>query len=79
MMIYLGLEDLSPVVKRLYLENKLIGGMSIDYALNQLLSYSDGEEIVIFDFTPIAKLDNRYTGYRIYQRLDGIIIEITSG
>jgi hypothetical protein len=79
MMIWLGLEDLTPEVKGLYLENKLTGGMSIDYALNQLLSYVGEEEIVIFDFTPICKLDNRYTGYQIYQRLDGIMIEITGG
>lgn len=77
MMIFLGLEDLTPKVKKLYLENKLTGGMSIDYALNQLLSYWEEEEIVIFDFTPIGKLDNRWRGYQIYQRLDGIIIEIT--
>jgi hypothetical protein len=43
----------------------LEGGYSIDYALNSLVSYYKGKEIIIFNFKKYFALDNRWSGYKI--------------
>jgi hypothetical protein len=46
-------------------DGKLEGGYSIDYALNCLVSYLNGKEIIIYNFDKYLKLDNRWAGYKI--------------
>lgn len=58
-------KDVSREITELILEHKLEGGYSIDYALNSLVSYYNGKEIIIFDFTKYLRLDNRFSGYEI--------------
>lgn len=77
MTIHISITDLEPRVRKLYLEDKLIGGLSIDYAPNALVSWYDGKEIIVFNFDRICKMDNRYSGYEIYKNKTEIIIEIT--
>jgi hypothetical protein len=43
----------------------LEGGYSLDYALNSLVSYHKGKEIIIFNFKKYFALDNRWSGYKI--------------
>ena len=62
---------------KLHLEDKLIGGLSIDYAPNTLVSWYDGKEITIFDFNKVCKMDNRFTGYKIFKNKTEIVIQIT--
>ena len=76
MTIHIPISDLEPTVKKLYLEGKLQGGLTIDYAPNCLMSWYESKEIVIFDFTSICKMDNRKTGYKVYQNSTEIVIEI---
>jgi hypothetical protein len=57
--------DITPHIADLILGGKLEGGYSIDYALNSLVSYSNGKEIVIYNFDKHLKLDNRWSGYKI--------------
>ena len=57
--------DVEPDITELILEHKLEGGYSLDYALNSLVSYYNGKEIIIFDFTKYLRLDNRFSGYEI--------------
>jgi hypothetical protein len=57
--------DVAPDITDLILEYKLEGGYSIDYALNSLVSYYKGQEIIIFNFSKYFVLDNRWSGYKI--------------
>lgn len=77
MTIHIPITDLEPRVRKLYLEDKLIGGLSIDYAPNALVSWYDGKEVVVFNFDRICKMDNRYSGYQIHKNKTEIIVEIT--
>jgi hypothetical protein len=58
-------KDIAPHIAELILEGKLEGGYSIDYALNSLVSFLNGREIVIFNFNKYFVLDNRWSGYKI--------------
>ena len=58
-------KDVSKDIAELIYDHKLEGGYSIDYALNSLVSYHNGKEIIIFDFTKYLRLDNRFCGYEI--------------
>jgi hypothetical protein len=58
-------KDIDSSVAELILNGKLEGGYSIDYALNSLVSFLDGKEVVIYNFDKYLKLDNRWGGYKI--------------
>jgi hypothetical protein len=58
-------KDIAPHIAELILGGKLEGGYSIDYALNSLVSFLNGAEIVIFNFNKYFVLDNRWSGYKI--------------
>ena len=77
MTIHIPISDLNPTVRELYLADKLQGGLTIDYAPNCLMSWYEGKEVVVFDFTPVCKMDNRWTGYEVYKNKTEIIIEIS--
>jgi hypothetical protein len=57
--------DITPQIADLILDGKLEGGYSLDYALNALVSYLDGKEIIIYNFNKYLILDNRWGGYKI--------------
>lgn len=57
--------DVDPMVSNLILDHKLEGGYSIDYALNSLMSYYQGKEIEIYNFSKHLRLDNRFSSYEI--------------
>jgi len=78
MTIHIPISDLSIEIRKLYLEDKLVGGLSIDYVPNTLVSWYDGKEITIFNFNKVCKMDNRWTGYVIHKNKTEIIIEITN-
>ena len=48
-------EDFTTEILELILKGKLEGGYSIDYALNSLMSFHEGKEIVVFDFNKFFK------------------------
>lgn len=77
MTIHIPISDLEPNVRKLYLEDRLVGGLSIDYSPNALVSWCDGKEITVFSFNKICKMDNRWTGYQVRENKTEIIIEIT--
>jgi hypothetical protein len=77
MTIHIPISDLEPNVRKLYLEDRLVGGLSIDYSPNALVSWCDGKEIIVFSFNKICKMDNRWTGYQVHKNKTEIIIEIT--
>lgn len=58
-------KDIAPHIADLILGGKLEGGYSIDYALNSLVSYLNGREIIIYNFTKYLWLDNRWGNYKI--------------
>jgi hypothetical protein len=58
-------KDIAPHIADLILDEKLEGGYSIDYALNALVSFLNGKEIIIYNFTKYFWLDNRWSGYKI--------------
>ena len=66
MMLVISLHtDIDADIASLILDKKLEGGFSIDYALNSLVSYHQGKEIIIFNFDNYLTLDNRKHGYFI--------------
>jgi len=57
--------DVDPTIANLILGHKLEGGYSIDYALNSLVSYHEGKEVEVYNFSKYLRLDNRWGGYEI--------------
>lgn len=76
MTIHIPISDLELSVKKLYLEDKLVGGLSIDYALNALVGWYNEKEIIVFRFNKIFIMDNRWTSYQVYLNKTEIIITI---
>ena len=77
MTIHIPISDLKPKVRELYLENK-IQSLGIDYAPNTIMGWVGKEEIEVFNFSKVCKMDNRWTGYNLYKNETEIIIEITN-
>lgn len=75
MIIHIPISDLEPEIKKLYLENK-IESLAIDYQPNAIMGWVDNEEIEVFNFSKVCKMDNRWTGYKLYENKTEIIIEI---
>jgi hypothetical protein len=67
--------DIEPNIGNLILDGKLEGGYSIDYALNALVSYYNGKEVIIYDFNNYFILDNRKKGYTIEEMGTKILIK----
>lgn len=76
MKIIVDIQDIDPKVVDLFVDNKLEGGFSIDYALNALTSHYQGKEVIVFDFSPFVLLDNRLprAKYRVYSSTSQILI-----
>lgn len=75
MTIHIPISELNKEIRTLYLEKKL-KHLSIDYAPNSIVSFIDNEEVTVYDFTPILRLDNRFCGYNIYENYTEIIVEL---
>jgi len=75
MTIHIPVYNLEPKVKKLYLENKLID-IGIDYQPNSITAWYKEEEIEVFSFNKICKMDNRYSSYNLYLNKTEIIVEI---
>jgi hypothetical protein len=56
-------------------DGKLEGGYSIDYALNALVSFHNGKEVILYNFDKYLKLDNRWCGYEIESHKKEIVIK----
>lgn len=69
-------EDFTTEILELILKGKLEGGYSIDYALNSLVSFHEGKEIIVFDFNKFIKLDNRKCSYEIQNYGTIIVIKL---
>lgn len=67
--------DVDTTIANLILSHKLEGGYSIDYALNALVSYYEGKEVIIYTFSKYLWLDNRWGGYEIQDYGTKIVIK----
>lgn len=67
--------DVDPTIANLILDHKLEGGYSIDYALNALVSFYEGKEVIVYDFSKYMRLDNRWGGYEIQDYGTKIVIK----
>lgn len=67
--------DVDPTIANLILGHKLEGGYSIDYALNSLVSFCDGKEVIVYNFSKYLILDNRWGGYEIQDYGTKIVIK----
>lgn len=67
--------DVDPTIANLILGHKLEGGYSIDYALNSLVSYHEGKEVEVYNFSKYLILDNRWGGYEIQDYGTKIVIK----
>jgi len=77
MTIHISIYDLEPNVRKLYLENK-IKSIGIDYQPNSIVGWYEGEDIEVFNFSKVCRMDNRWSSYEIHQNQTEIIIEITN-
>lgn len=75
MTIHIPASALDLKTKKLYLEGKL-RNLSIDYHPNSIMGWNGDEQVTVFSFDKICKLDNRFTSYNLYQNKTEIIIEI---
>lgn len=75
MTIHIPISDLDYNIRKLYLEDK-IKSMCIDYQPNAITGWVDDEEIEVFNFTKVCRMDNRWTGYNLHKNKTEIIIEI---
>ena len=75
MTIHIPISSLDYKVRKLYLEKKL-KSLGIDYETNAITAWYKEEEIEVFNFNKICKLDNRFTSYEIYYNKTEIILEI---
>jgi hypothetical protein len=79
MTIHIPISYLEPNIRTLYLENNIFE-LSIDYQPNAIVGYfkNNGlyEEVEVFNFSKVFKMDNRYSSYKIHKRKTELIIEI---
>ena len=75
MTIHIPVSSLNLKIRKLYLEEKL-KGFGIDYRPNSLMAWYEEEEVEVFNFNKICKLDNRYTSYNLFTNKTEIILEI---
>jgi len=45
---------------------------------NQIMGWYEGEDIEVFNFSKVCRMDNRWSSYEIHQNQTEIIIEITN-
>ena len=76
MTFHIPINELTKEIRTLYIEDKL-QHLNIDYLPNAIVSSIKGsnEEVIVYDFTKICKLDNRYVDYNIYKNSTEIVIE----
>lgn len=66
--------DMEESIAEMFTSNEFVS-ISIDYMFNAVMGWKDGKEFTIFDFTPICRLDNRKSGYRLEWDCDKIVID----
>jgi len=76
MTFHIPINELTKEIRTLYIEDKL-QHLNIDYLPNAIVSSIKGsnEEVIVYDFTKICKLDNRYVDYNIYKNSTEIVVE----
>jgi hypothetical protein len=79
MTIHIPISDLEPNIRTLYLENNIFE-LSLDYQPNAITGYFKNkgiyEEVELFNFSKVCKMDNRFTSYKIHKNKTEIILEI---
>jgi hypothetical protein len=79
MTIHIPISDLEPNIRTLYLENNIFE-LSLDYQTNAITGYFKNkgiyEEVELFNFSKVCKMDNRFTSYKIHKNKTEIILEI---
>ena len=79
MTIHIPISYLEPNIRTLYLENNIFE-LSLDYRPNAITGYFKNkgiyEEVELFNFSKVCKMDNRFTSYKIHKRKTELIIEI---
>jgi hypothetical protein len=61
-------------IAQMFTSNEFVS-ISIDYMFNAVMGWKDGKEFVIYDFSPICKLDNRKHTYELEWDCDKIVID----
>ena len=74
MTLTIPFEQFNEKAKAPYLTGAL-KSIGIDYQYNSISGFLNKEEIEIFNFKKVFKLDNRYSTYQIYTNTKSITIE----
>ena len=74
MLITIHRRELESSIRNLFMEDKL-SHFVIDFEPNALFARDDKEELEIYNFSRICKLDNRYTSYEIFIGPTEILID----
>jgi len=75
MVVHIHYSHFGDKARKLFLEDKL-GDCSIDYQHNSIMGWDGDEEINVYDFTKICRMDNRFSSYELYHTEWGITLEI---
>lgn len=77
MKIHIDVNDLEPKVRSLYTEGS-IKSFCVDYQPNSIMGWVGRDEIEVFNFSKVCRLDNRWTSYELILNQDEIVLEITN-
>ena len=75
MVVHIHYSDFGDKARKLFLEDTL-GNCSIDYQHNSIMGWDGDEEINVYDFTKICRMDNRFNSYELHHTEWGITLEI---
>jgi hypothetical protein len=74
MLITIHHKELKSSIRKLFMEDKL-SHYVIDFEPNALFARDDKEELEVYNFSRICKLDNRYSSYEIFIGPTEILID----
>ena len=66
--------DMEEDIAEMFSSNEFVS-ISIDYMFNAVMGWKDGKEFVIYDFSPICRLDNRKHTYELEWDCDKIVVD----
>ena len=66
--------DMEEDIAEMFSSNEFVS-ISIDYMFNAVMGWKDGKEFVIYNFSPICRLDNRKHTYELEWDCDKIVVD----
>lgn len=79
MTLHIPIEDLKTEIRDFYINDKIVS-LGIDYQPNSIMGWvkveGEYEEVEVFNFNKVCKMDNRYSSYDLIKDETGITIKV---